>query len=711
MTIKDLFKNPFRKNGEVARIIASVLNLNGSDDDFEGFDIFKVAKASPWVFVGLRAIVDNMAGVDYHFYKPVTKKSGARGWEVDEKHPWEKLLTRPNRFMSAYDFKRYTMLSLEMTGKAFWLPEKDIFNESTEINVLPPHLVEVLPGRNELIAGFKYRPGPGREITYSYDEVIYFRQINSVASLIDGLAGVTAAKDSIMSDLFARAWNKAYFKNASKIDGIVFTDGPYNEEGRKRELAAWDQLYKGVDKAHKIAIFSGGKGSKFQEMTHNLKDMDFAGLYRIGREEILGTLGVPPFVAGIPDAANYANADAQMRQFWELALAPRLKSFESTVTMHVGRNKKLGESWFQADLSNVKALQTNELQRAQTAQLYHFMGIPLNDIINKMDLPFDPVEEPEYPDYEDEGEEEDEGAAGAGQEQAPEDPKAQPAALVKAEESQDEVIKRMRWNSFDRGLRMHEPKFEAGMKAFFRLQRSRVLKRLRAAEEEIFPKRGRGSVKDDSPLPDNMPDLIFQLIWTDEYEAEALARATRKFIRGIYADFAIQAIKDNELPISFSLQDPAVVAFVEGKVMKLVREATGTTRESLTEEIVESVRSALAEGLTSSETIAQISDRIDGVYQFAQEYRSTLIARTETISAANTAAYDMLGRVNAKVQWLTSRDGKVRDTHQLLEGNTRPHGEPFITASGATLLYPGDPGGPPEEIIQCRCTLIKAKEQ
>ena len=93
------------------------------------------------------------------------------------------------------------------------------------------------------------------------------------------------------------------------------------------------------------------------------------------------------------------------------------------------------------------------------------------------------------------------------------------------------------------------------------------------------------------------------------------------------------------------------------------------------------------------------------------EHRSTVIARTEVIGAANTAGYDMLGRVGAKVQWLTSRDGKVRDTHALLEGDVKPHGEPFITASGAKLLYPGDPDGPAEEIIQCRCTTIMAKEQ
>lgn len=716
-TIKTLLTRR-RKSTDIGHLLSRVLHIENPIDDYEGFNVYQVARAHPWVFAGIRALVNNLAGVEYHFYKPVTKKSGARGWEIDEKHPWEKVLRAPNKFMSGYDLMKFHFLSLEYTSKSFWLLEKDALGEPTEINILPPHLVKVIPGKEELIAGFEYEYAPGKKLFYKYEDVLYFRTINSVESLIDSLPGLVAAKDSIMTDLFASAWNKVYFKNAQKVDGIITIDGPVTEEQQKRNLAAWESLYKGVDKAHKIAIMGGGKG-KFQDLSRNLKDMDFIQLSKMKREEILGALNVPPFVVGIREDASYANADAQMRVFWELTLDPKQKEFASTMNLRVNQLMKGNTAVFQADLSNVRALQQNELQRAQTAQIYTFMGIPLNDVINKLDLPFDPVEErparPAEPaqteeDPEEEGSQEDPAQEYAGQD----DPEKRAAApVVKVEESMDEVVKRMRWNSFDRSLRMHEPKFEAGMKAFFRLQRGRVLRRLRAAEADLFPKkRGKAGTKaGDDPAFNEMGDVVFQLIWLDEYEKENLARTARKFIRGIYADFAMQAIRDNELPISFNLQDPAVVQFVESKVMKLVREASGTTRESISEEVVEAVRAAVAEGLSASETIAQISDRIDGVYQFAQEYRSTLIARTETISAANSAGYDMLGRVGAKVQWLTSRDGKVRDTHQLLEGQVRPHGEPFVTAGGAQLMYPGDPAGPPEEIIQCRCTMIKAKEQ
>jgi HK97 family phage portal protein len=666
------------------------------------------------VFAGMRAIVNNLAGVDYHFYKPTVKKNGAKGWVIDEGNPWEKLLRRPNKFMSWYDFKKYHFLALEMTGKSFWLIEKNSLGEPTELNLLPPHLTKPVPGKEELIAGFEYEPTPGRKISYKYEDVLYFRSINSLDSLIDGLPGITAAKDSIMTDLFATAWNKVFFKNASKIDGILFVDGPLNDDQRKRNLEAWDTLYKGMDKAHKIALIGGGTGgkSRFQDFSRNLKDMDFIQLSKMKREEVLGVLGVPAFVVGIREDANYANADAQMRVFWELGLSAKVKEFESTMTMRVGDLMKKQDVVFQADLSTVKALQENELQRAQTAQAYRFIGIPLNDIINKMDLPFDPVEDKPEPEPEEPpaGTDQPEDEPKDDQEETPagedETPKAGRVRISKQAEELAETVKRMRWNAFDRNLRMHEPKFEAAMKTFFKSQRARVLARLKKVD---LLKGGR--LGDRKDLQEDAVSIIIQTIWNDDSEMAAMQRAAGKLIRGVYADFALQAIKDNELDLNFSLKDPELVRFVESKVLKLAREASATTKESLSDSVVEAVRDAIAEGLENSETMRSIADRIDDVYDFAQAHRSTVIARTEVIGAANTAGYDMLGRVGASVQWLTSRDGKVRDTHQLLEGDVKPHGEPFITAGGAKLQYPGDPSGPPEEIIQCRCTIIKAKEQ
>jgi uncharacterized protein with gpF-like domain len=55
--------------------------------------------------------------------------------------------------------------------------------------------------------------------------------------------------------------------------------------------------------------------------------------------------------------------------------------------------------------------------------------------------------------------------------------------------------------------------------------------------------------------------------------------------------------------------------------------------------------------------------------------------------------------------WLSSRDSKVRPDHAAADGQTRPVGLPF-TVGGVELMYPGDPVGPPGEVVNCRCTML-----
>lgn len=57
--------------------------------------------------------------------------------------------------------------------------------------------------------------------------------------------------------------------------------------------------------------------------------------------------------------------------------------------------------------------------------------------------------------------------------------------------------------------------------------------------------------------------------------------------------------------------------------------------------------------------------------------------------------------------WRTIGDSKVRDTHQVVDGQTKGIDEPFELPQGI-VLHPGDGslGAPYSEIINCRCTSV-----
>lgn len=76
-------------------------------------------------------------------------------------------------------------------------------------------------------------------------------------------------------------------------------------------------------------------------------------------------------------------------------------------------------------------------------------------------------------------------------------------------------------------------------------------------------------------------------------------------------------------------------------------------------------------------------------------------------NAAQIRAAEMAGW-QTKV-WNTMRDGRVRDSHQTMQGQRRHLREPFTTGAGTRIAYPGDPTAPIEEWAACRCWLTTAR--
>lgn len=79
------------------------------------------------------------------------------------------------------------------------------------------------------------------------------------------------------------------------------------------------------------------------------------------------------------------------------------------------------------------------------------------------------------------------------------------------------------------------------------------------------------------------------------------------------------------------------------------------------------------------------------------------IVSRATANAAQVQAAELAGWTTKT--WMTQHDNRVRETHQKMDGQAQPLGSPFVSPSGATLMFPCDPTAPIEERAGCRCTL------
>jgi uncharacterized protein with gpF-like domain len=119
-------------------------------------------------------------------------------------------------------------------------------------------------------------------------------------------------------------------------------------------------------------------------------------------------------------------------------------------------------------------------------------------------------------------------------------------------------------------------------------------------------------------------------------------------------------------------------------------------------QIVNAVDRGFSEGLGTSETAKLVRDLVPAL----SRQRSALIARTETHGAANYGGYGAAQETGLKLrkEWISAEDERTRQDHADMDGTIVDMDGAF-NFPGYSLFYPGEPGGPAEGVINCRCAV------
>lgn len=196
-----------------------------------------------------------------------------------------------------------------------------------------------------------------------------------------------------------------------------------------------------------------------------------------------------------------------------------------------------------------------------------------------------------------------------------------------------------------------------------------------------------------------------------------------KIIKNIYIDAgtvfggkAYQMVKKQKakevkqmMPIGYN--EELVNEIIQYFQLNLLNEAvlpiTSTTRD----QILRVLTQAQQEGVSINEIVKQLSST-DLTYN-----RSRLIARTETVKAANIGAVksvNKLGYDTLKI-WISAHDLRTRrlnrDTadHFHMDGVTIPMNDDFRVPDKFTgydlMAQPGDPRGGANQVVNCRCVV------
>lgn len=159
------------------------------------------------------------------------------------------------------------------------------------------------------------------------------------------------------------------------------------------------------------------------------------------------------------------------------------------------------------------------------------------------------------------------------------------------------------------------------------------------------------------------------------------------------------------IPIITPIDQTAMIRAVqlESKISKGLYTKLGKDIGLLKEKITAEV----SRGISSGMTYAQVAKNLENQSRIGFN-RAVRIARTEGHRIQCSSAMDAMTSAKEKgadvvKQWDATLDARTRDSHAKIDGEIRELDKRFSNG----LMYPSDPSGRPEEVINCRCALLQ----
>jgi len=477
---------------------------------------------------------------------------------------------------------------------------------------------------------------------------------------------------------------KRFFYNDAKPPVVIQAPG-IDKKGADRLKEEWVQKYSGYHNAHKPAILSWE--AKIHELGKAQKEMDFVESRKFLRDTANQHFQVPPEVMGIVENSNRATIEAAdylytknvlkpcldlIQQQLQAQLVPQFDEkliweFDNPVPEDKEFKLKQANDGLEKGAITVdewrEANEKDPLPKDRGQVLY----VPYNAVIT-------PVEELG------DGEGDDEGKAYRGNE-------VRAGPRKELSEEQKTAI----WWTFEKNARKREPALIRDLKKFFQAQQDEITRNL----TEILG----GEEGNIEGLQKDADSLLERLInWAAQ--VAAMKKLLRSHWLASMQDGHRLATETFGLAVSFDLLAPAMTEWIDTHGAEKVKGINETTRAAL--------RETLAEGLREGESVPKLRDRVTEVFTRAKGPRSEAIARTETHNSMAYGTFETYRTAGVKKkEWLATRDARVRDSHDALNGDKVEIGERFKNG----LMYPGDPNGPAREVINCRCTLLPVFEE
>jgi hypothetical protein len=197
-----------------------------------------------------------------------------------------------------------------------------------------------------------------------------------------------------------------------------------------------------------------------------------------------------------------------------------------------------------------------------------------------------------------------------------------------------------------------------------------------------------------------------------ESELEQIERQRRRKPRQeVIAEgfYPLRGRRGVQIPIQEFRRNSQAIDFVNRRLDQVLPDLATTTKTRLNRDLRRSLTEATNLGLRGQDLQDYVANGISDALGKKRLGRASTIARTEGLALSQFGQDLAVSQTNLilEKEWISQRDGVVRDTHRLADGQ-RVQKNGYFNVGGYNMLYPADSSGgaPGKEIINCRCSII-----
>lgn len=629
--------------------------------------------------------------------------------------PLARFCDRPNPFMSFGELQMLSEVYYNLFGNSYTVFLRKP-NEITAYTLRPDYVTHLY--KDDTLLGYWYRP-LGCQMTDGVpilaSDMMHVKIPNPgdrYAGMGKGLSPLYPLARSADVDNAATNFLKIFFDRGAMPLGLITSEQQIDEntaQGLKdRWLATYGEYHNWIEPL----VF--GAGATYQKIGASFSELDMTTLDRRNEARMVMPFGVPlTLIESAPQIvqSTYSNKETDRRMFWEDTMLPELHQFEVEWRYYLQDD---AGAFVTYDYGDIPALLSVRMERAEAlgrgwdrsavTQNEYRAALGLDPLPNgdriklSVGVQLLPVAETPQPTTE-------AGAAASSDED--EAPKSARPVITKQIKALSLERKEQLYRAFDSKAVDSEPALQEAARDAFRADERAVMAEVGAAQSKAYQRKATVAWGETLLSVTDYLSTAGEEQWRAKF-APVLEVVVQERQQQLAQEFGME----------FDVRPLQAEEWFQEYLLKFSQEISDTSQEQIKAIFAQ----ALAEGWTVPEMEKQLKilfqQWIDGnasdsgfALERLPQRRLELIARDQSVRAANAGAMELYREwAVPKKEWFSTADARTRDKHRVGAAWGQaplvvPVDEPF-SVGGDVLMYPGDPGGSPENVIQCRCTSL-----